>query len=294
MLYPIIDIGSNTVKLSVLDSEQLFTAPPVFFKAQPLGLRSRVADGALLPDAIEELCELLKEYRAIAERLTREEPITFATASLRGLKNQAETVKEIREKTGLVTEVLSGETEAYFSFLGARGGKSHQAGCVVDLGGGSTEILSFRGKKVLKSVSIPFGCLTLYHSYFARGEEDYDSCRKAIRGYFQNDAPVIFGKHVLLSGGSAKAMLKYKNALAERRNSRVTRLQMDHILYHYTHGREQEIEEIRNLLKDRYPLIPPAVCVFQELCDLYGVDEVKVSKNGVREGCLFYHLQKKK
>ena len=294
MLYPIIDIGSNTVKLSVLDSDHLFSSPPVFFKAAPLGLRSKVTNETLSDTAVDELCDLLLEYRAIAERLTSEKPIVFATASLRGLRNQKEIQNRILEKTGLFAEVLSGETEAYYSFLGAREGKSHHAGCVVDLGGGSTEILSFRGKKVISGVSIPFGCLTLYQSYFTKGKADYEGCRRAIRGMLKAEAPVIYGKHITLSGGSAKAVLKYKNALAEKRGSALTREQMDHVLRHYISGDEKKREEIALLLKDRFQLIPPALCVFQELFDLYGAEEAKVSKNGVREGCLAYYLQKKK
>ena len=45
MLYPIIDIGSNTVKLAVLDEEKLFMQAPVFFKAVPLGLKTKTENG---------------------------------------------------------------------------------------------------------------------------------------------------------------------------------------------------------------------------------------------------------
>ena len=87
MLYSVIDIGSNTVKLAVLDEERLFFATPAFFKAVPLKLRARAEDGILKQDAVEELCALLKQYASISARLTTTSPLVFATASLRGLKN---------------------------------------------------------------------------------------------------------------------------------------------------------------------------------------------------------------
>ena len=57
MLYPIIDVGSNTVKLSILDPDALFQSAPVYFKAIPLCLRTRVRDGKLEEKAISEVRE---------------------------------------------------------------------------------------------------------------------------------------------------------------------------------------------------------------------------------------------
>ncbi len=291
MLYPIIDIGSNTVKLSVLDGEHLFRSAPVFFKAVPLGLRARIADGLLTPDAAGALCALLSEYRGIAERLTPQPPIVFATASLRGLKNQAEVLEKIRCETGLAVEVISGETEAYYSFLGARGKHAPASGAVVDLGGGSTEILTFYGDKVLKSVSLPFGCLTLYSAYFADGKKEYEECRLHIRRELELSAPRGKCRALLLSGGSAKAMLKYKRALTGNKTFSLTLPQMQEILDHFENGEETSRREIERLLKDRFYLIPPALCVFTEIAAFYRLNRVSISKSGVREGCLFHFLK---
>ena len=137
MLYPVIDIGSNTVKIAVLDEEVLFKQAPVFFKAVPLNIKSKIRDMYLPDDAVEELAELIKSFAEIANRLTKNPPLAFATASLRGLQNMQQVLKRVEEVSGVHVEVISGETEAYYSFLGARGCVSAKAGISVDLGGGS-------------------------------------------------------------------------------------------------------------------------------------------------------------
>ena len=124
MLYSIIDIGSNTVKLAVLDGEKIFSPVPVFFKATALGLSSKVENGSLKESAIEELCTLISQYLATARRLTDTTPIAFATASIRGLGNAEEILHRIRTQTGLSVELISGETEESCS-----GSCDHCGGC---------------------------------------------------------------------------------------------------------------------------------------------------------------------
>ncbi|MBR2615704.1 MAG: hypothetical protein IKC69_03405 [Clostridia bacterium] len=211
MLHPVIDIGSNTVKLAVLDEEEIFSQVPVFFKATPLGLRAKVENGRLTESAIEELCRLLEVYRQTELRLTPAPPIVFATASLRGLTNVEEVLARVSAETGLEVELISGETEALYSFLGARGSFPVKAGISVDLGGGSTELLSFRKNHVVESVSLPFGCLTLYQAFFEGEKRDYEGCYRLIDEHLKKSAPPLIGNSLLLSGGSAKALLRYKN-----------------------------------------------------------------------------------
>ena len=138
-----------------MDEERIFSQVPVFFKATPLNLRSKVENGKLKESAISELCVLLKQYLETSARLTPNPPIAFATASLRGLSNASVVLDAVKRETGLTVSLISGETEALYSFLGARGSFPVKAGISVDLGGGSTELLAFRKNTVLKSVSLP-------------------------------------------------------------------------------------------------------------------------------------------
>ena len=137
MLYPVIDIGSNTVKIAVLDDENLFKQAPVFFKAVPLNIKSKIVDSRLPQEAIEELSLLIKSFDEIAKRLTSVPPIAFATASLRGLTNMDQVLKRVEEVSGIQVEVsllfFSGSTwlcfgkSRYFRRFGRR---LHRAACL--------------------------------------------------------------------------------------------------------------------------------------------------------------------
>lgn len=293
MLYPIIDIGSNTVKLAVLDEDKIFSQAPVFFKAAPLGLRSKIENNRLKESAAAELYSLVRGYVQTAERLTKNPPIVFATASLRGLENADEVIDSLRSSCGVEAQLIDGETEAYYSFLGARGSFPVKGGISVDLGGGSTEILSFRKDRVIRSVSLPFGCLTLYQSFFSDGKEDYDGCCAFIREHLKSLAPQSTGNSILLSGGSAKAVLKYKNYLENKKCFTLGTKQMRRVKHHFDHGAPEERAKVEQVLKDRFRLIPPAVAVFSQITRYYGKDQVFVCRSGVREGCLVHHLREK-
>ena len=293
MLYPVIDIGSNTVKIAVLDDETLFRHAPVFFKAIPFHVKEKIKDGVLPEEDAIKLSEIIKNFVEIGARLTKNEPIAFATASLRGLKNLQEVLKVIEEKSGISISVISGETEAYYSFLGAKGCVSAKAGVSVDLGGGSTELLAFRKNRVLKAVSLPFGCLTLYQSFFADGKKDLTACREFVRSHLKKSAPRLPGNSILLSGGSAKSILRYKNFLEEKHNFSIQRGQFEKVLSHFYSDNEKEKKKMEDALKDRYRLVPPALVVFSEIASHYNKDQILVCRSGVREGCLMHYLKKK-
>jgi len=292
MLYPVIDIGSNTVKIAVLDEELLFKQAPVFFKAVPLNIKSKIRDLRLPDEAVNELAELIKSFVEIGKRLTKNPPIAFATASLRGLLNMDEVLKRVKEVSGISVEVISGETEAYYSFLGARGCVSAKAGISVDLGGGSTELLAFNGNKVVGSVSLPFGCLTLYHAYFDGDHHNTDACEAFIQKHLAEMAPALPGNNILLSGGSAKAVLRYKNILENKKNCTLTNEHFELVSHHFYNGPSAEKQKIEDVLRDRFRLIPPAAAVFTQIMKYYEKDRVLVCRSGVREGCLFHYLEK--
>ena len=294
MLYSIIDIGSNTVKISVLDDTRLFSSAPTYFKAVPLNLRSKVENNCLREDALEALCALLQDFLRISENYTSLPPIVFATASLRGLKNTDAALDTIKKRTGIDVDLISGETEAYYSFLGAKGSTRAKEGITVDLGGGSTEILTFRNNRVCQAVSLPFGCLTLYHLFFENGTNRYEDCCAYVRKHLKTSAPASLGKLLLLSGGSAKAMLKYKNIMEDKKSITVGIRQMKRILRHYNNPGSEKRDKIEQVLRDRFRLIPPALSVFHEITLHYQRDQAVISRSGVREGCLFSLLQAQK
>src|SRR5207253_8090462 len=92
--------------------------------------------------------------------------ITAATYGVRKSSNADEVVDAIARATGIDVEIIDGEEEARFSFLGAVHGLAIEHGTLVDIGGGSLEVTTFRARKMTGSYTLPLGALRLSQKFF--------------------------------------------------------------------------------------------------------------------------------
>lgn len=116
MKQAIIDIGSNSIRLTLYETEgQSFK---ILFREKIMaGLAGYVEDGKLSAEGIECACAGLLTFRKILQTLQIENVCVFATASLRNISNTAMALSVIRAATGFSVEVISGEDEALFGYL---------------------------------------------------------------------------------------------------------------------------------------------------------------------------------
>ena len=95
--------------------------------------------------------------------------IAVATAAIRNASNGQELTKLVAEKTGINLHILPGTAEAFLSFLGTVNTLSVKDGILFDLGGGSTELVLFRDRQIVESVSIPMGAVNTTAMFNIRG-----------------------------------------------------------------------------------------------------------------------------
>ena len=114
----VIDIGSNSMRLTVYDAER--NTFRILFKEKIMtALASYVEYGALSEEGIESACSGLMEFRERLEVLEIRDIYVFATASLRNITNTEDALNQIYAKTGFAVEVISGYEEALYGFSGA-------------------------------------------------------------------------------------------------------------------------------------------------------------------------------
>lgn len=213
MRYAIIDIGSNTVKISFYDNES-GTIRHILSQSNPLGLAMHCRDNRLSEEGLAALISTLKEYRHLATVVSADCISCIATASLRNLINSRDVVEKIKQTCDLTIDVISGEREAELGFMGllATVGKPND-GIFLDLGGASTEMIVIQNGNPIAKTSLPFGALKLYHR-FVKGILPNDDERIAIRNFVISElsADPIRVKTpyhaAYLTGGTAKAMAK--------------------------------------------------------------------------------------
>lgn len=165
MLHGIIDIGSSTVRMAVYDIRG-GDIEMLLKKKHVVGLAAYVKDGVMTQAGIDKAVEILKEFTGFLQCFHITRVAAFTTAALRNAKNSKEAVAEIERRTGLKIRVITGDEEATFDFIGATHAFGHQDGLLVDIGGGSTELVAFAGGRILQKVSLPLGA-TDFHARFS-------------------------------------------------------------------------------------------------------------------------------
>ena len=179
MIYGIVDVGSNTIRLSIYKYENNKVVL-LLNKKTMAGLAGYVKDGELSKAGIKRACEVLKAYKEIVENFQIKNVFVFATASLRNVSNTDEAVLRIKEETGFNTEIILGENEAIYDFIGASQVVDISDGILIDIGGGSTELVMYKNKEIVN----------LLHEYRSISMEEYDSSYNDILNYLKNDGEI--------------------------------------------------------------------------------------------------------
>ena len=169
MKFAAIDIGSNSIKLVVVDAAASDSFAVLTREKETVRLgHETLLKGHLGRDAIFRATDCIRRYRSIAEARGAERIVAIATAAVREANNAANLIKAVEQKTGLKVEVLSGIEEARLIGLAASHGCSSKSAATlnIDIGGGSTEISIFRDGLPLTLHSIRLGAVGLTERFF--------------------------------------------------------------------------------------------------------------------------------
>jgi len=155
------DIGSNSTRLLIADVEDGRVVRELEHRSIVTRLGAGVdSNGALSEEGIERVYETLDEYAANVERDSADKRIAVLTSAVRDASNGEDFAKSVRERYGFEPHVLSGDDEAQLTFLGAtseRDPDDRTPTLVVDIGGGSTELVTGAGRQADFHVSAQAG-----------------------------------------------------------------------------------------------------------------------------------------
>jgi exopolyphosphatase/guanosine-5'-triphosphate,3'-diphosphate pyrophosphatase len=176
----VLDVGSNTVHMLVVDAYPGARPLPAFSHKVDLSLAAHLEPGNTLSTMGEErLTEVVAEALRIAEDKGVEDFIGFATSAVRDAVNGDDVLARIQEQTGARIRVLSGENEARLTFLAARRWFGWSSGrlLVVDIGGGSLEIGAGLDEEPEAVMSLPLGAGRLTRDWFTSDPPSPDEVR---------------------------------------------------------------------------------------------------------------------
>ncbi len=171
-----IDLGSNTIRLLVADADPASGLCVVHGEQVVARLGEGLArNGRLGPAAMERAFATVRAYRDRAVQLGAARVITVATAAVRRAANGEEFLDRLRAEPRLVPRMATGEAEARLMLLGVAWGSPVGPGpiCVLDIGGGSTELVVARDARRLGAVSLDLGVVGLAERFFRTDPVDW-------------------------------------------------------------------------------------------------------------------------
>ena len=297
MKYALIDMGSNSIRLTVYDLDK--SSFKVLFKEKIMaGLAGYVEHGRLTKDGIDCACHSLREFQTTLDLLHIEHLAVFATASLRNVSNTSQAVEQIRRETGVEVEVLSGEAEAECGFYGAVCDIEMADGLFADIGGASTELALLTGGQLQKAGSVPVGSLKLYRDCVknilpGKGSQQRikDTVQSAFDGEALKDIPAM--DHLVCVGGTARAALRLCRSLFGLPDScrSFTREQLELLSERLCKADKDAADLILRYEPERIHTLIPGLLLLRYLAGRYRVSDITVSRYGVREGYLRRRIQ---
>ena len=202
----VLDIGSNTGHLLVVDAHGGAAPLPAYSFKQPLRLAEHLDEsGRVSQTGVDALTAFTAEALGIAEDKGCEDMLGFATSAVRDASNSGDVLEHVRASTGVRIDVLSGEDEARLTFLAVRRWFGWSAGrlAVFDIGGGSLEIAGGSNEAPDVAWSLPLGAARLARAHFGAVRADeatVRSLRREIRAAIAHDAG-----HLLRAGPPDRA-----------------------------------------------------------------------------------------
>jgi len=177
----VLDVGSNTVHLQIMDAHH-GSAPLAHqsFKEEIRLAEYLTPDGALSEDGLTNLLQTLKRIKNLAGDIQIDETLAFATSAIREANNADQVLESVFKQTGIDLQVLSGQEEARFTFLAVRRWVGWSAGDVIslDIGGGSLEIAAGDAELPAYAQSVMLGASRLTRQFLSGDPFSEKSLRK--------------------------------------------------------------------------------------------------------------------
>lgn len=304
--YAVVDIGANSVRMNIYAIDTQTGDFSVCASARSmLGLAAYVENGTLTADGAGKLFAVIREFLARANSIPCDRFSAFATASLRGLSGSEKIVANIRAKLGVEIEIISGETEARYDFDAIRYRfPGITRGVIIDMGGGSTEIITFTDGKIQSVASLAIGCVRLMKSFTACTKHDPFPNNEEITAIRQYTKKVLsshpefsgVGGSAFLIGGTARAAAKIHAAINQRGNVEdgysFSQTELKKAADAAFHDARRGGKKLRESVPDRLITILPGLAAYEEIAAYMGLSDFIISTAGVREGYLLSFIQK--
>jgi exopolyphosphatase/guanosine-5'-triphosphate,3'-diphosphate pyrophosphatase len=294
----IVDIGSNSTRLYVADVRDGRVEAEHERRSNVTRLGQGVdRSGRLADEALERVRAVLADYASALDGLGAARRIAVLTSAVRDAENGPAFEAEVRERYGLDARVLPGEEEARLTFLGAVSEDADRSEpvVVIDVGGGSTEIVIGENREVSFSTSTQMGVVRQTERHIHHDPpagDELAALAEDVRGVLAAEVPAEARDGVrsaIAVAGTATSLAAIDLGLEPYDASRVHGHRLgaarcEELLERLAALPEPERRKVPGLHPDRAPTIVAGVVVLREALRVFGLDEFTASEHDILRG----------
>ncbi|GJL79713.1 MAG: exopolyphosphatase [Nitrospinaceae bacterium] len=299
-----IDIGSNTVRLLVLQAGQ----DESFREIESIRRITRLGEGmdsqkSLAPGPMEITLKVLEEFRDVCGKHGDIPIRAVATSAVREAQNQETFINEALKRTGIAIEVISWEEEARLTLEGVFWKIPHQDRKILtfDIGGGSTEFILSEGRQILGSLSTSLGTVRLTEKFIFGhpvSKEDYENLTAHIQSVLSSVKDQLPKTHPEIAIGTAGtvttlAALNQNIYPYDPEKVHGLSLPVDQIMAIQEDLKSKSLDERRRLKpleRGREDLIIAGTAIVLETLNTFECPDLLVSEYSLREGIILEAL----
>jgi exopolyphosphatase/guanosine-5'-triphosphate,3'-diphosphate pyrophosphatase len=303
----VLDIGTNSIHLVLAEVEPDFSYK-ILDRFKDM---TRLGDGSfsqrrLSPAAMTRALEVIRTLATLARNKGYERIEAVATSAVREASNGGEFIEEVARQTGITVRVVTGQEEARLIFLGVRNSMDLSSGTtlVIDVGGGSVELMVGKKNTMIQSQSLKLGAIRLKDLHLRKDPPSRGMVRDMQRA-IEAQIDEAFGRfrikqfdRVVASSGMAANLT---DVIYQRRTGRpVPQLNLARIGL-------KEIRAVEELLTDssfkerlaipgldpkRADTLLPATAVIRRVMERVDAAELTISDKAIREGILYDFIER--
>lgn len=297
----IIDLGSNSIRLilMIVGSNGSYKLQDEIKETARIG-ENMGPERVIKTPAVDRAVQTIKLLQKFCRANKVDGVHGVATAAIRNAVNGGEVLETIMKETGVSFRILSGEEEARYEYLGVVNSLEFKDALIVDIGGGSTELILCQERRMVQWTSLPFGAVNLTESFLPTAEvqpEQIERLEKFLKAQYSGIPWLESAKglEVLGVGGTIRNLGRM-----DRKRTRFSlnilhnyRIHTERVKQIYTELQNASIDErkaIPGLSKERADIILGGVAAAFKLLEYTGAPGIRVSGSGLREGVFYEHL----
>lgn len=303
------DIGTNSVRLLLVrtNPNQSYTILSDQKEIVRLG-EGEFLDQFLQPEAMQRAVLVVRKFAEMARAYGAEEIFAVATAATREAENRDEFIRRLKRETQLEVRVVSGREEARLIYQGVASGVhlAEKRALFVDIGGGSTEVIVGSQDQYEHLDSLKLGAIRLTSLFFLPGEngpvspERYELVKQYVRNLavrtvqaIQQLRPVdlVYGSSGTLENLADIAALMFFKRRRER-DDRFTFSQFKETIRTLCELSLEDRRQVPGINPSRADIIVAGAAVIETLLEDLGLEEIRISDRGLRDGLLVDYLSR--